>query len=268
MNTSVIRAIAAKDLKESAANSQVLLPVLILPLIFVVVYPVGLLLGLRFVDDATAADLVTDIPLEIFPGTDGMSIQGQAAYVATVYLFASFFLLIPTMIATVLAANSFAGEKERHTLEGVLYTPVSDTELVVGKILGAVVPAVAASWACFGLYALLVNIFGNPLVGRFFFPTLNWWVLMLVLVPAVSVCVTAGVVWVSARVSSYQAANSIAGFAVLPVLLLIVGQVTGVMLAGPALFGITGAVLAVLDVLLLRWIISTFDRERMVAAFL
>ena len=121
---------------------------------------------------------------------------------------------------------------------------------------------------CFGVYTILVNMLGNPLVGHWYFPTLNWWVLMLLLVPAVSVFVTACVVWVSARVSSYQSANSIAGFAVLPLILLVVGQATGVMLLGPAFFAVLGVVLVVLDVLMMRWIIATFDREKVVASFL
>ncbi len=53
---------------------------------------------------------------------------------------------------------------------------------------------------------------------------------MLLVVPAVAVFVTACAVWVSARVRSYQSANSIAGFAVLLLILLVVGQATGVML--------------------------------------
>jgi ABC-type Na+ efflux pump permease subunit len=268
MTGSAIWTIAAKDLRESSATSQVLAPVVIVPFVFVVIYPVGLLLALRSMSPADAQELIARIPASAFPGAGELSVQGQAAYIATVYLFAGFFLIIPTMVATVLAANSFAGEKERHTLEGVLYTPVSDTELVLGKILGAVLPAVVVSWVCFVVYAIIVNILGNPLIGHLYFPTLNWWVLMLLVVPAVAVFVTACVVWVSARVSSYQSANSIAGFALLPLLLLVVGQATGVMLLGPALFAVLGLVLVVLDVLMMRWIIATFDRERVVASFL
>ena len=260
--------IAAKDLRESSATSQVLAPVVIVPFVFVAIYPVGLLLALRSMSPADAQELIAKIPASAFPGAAELTVQGQAAYIATVYLFAGFFLIIPTMVATVLAANSFAGEKERHTLEGVLYTPVSDTELVLGKILGAVLPAVVVSWVCFAVYAVLVNILGNPLIGHFYFPTLNWWVMMLLVAPAVSVFVTACVVWVSARVSSYQSANSIAGFAVLPLILLVVGQATGVMLLGPTLFAILGLILTILDILMMRWIIATFDRERVVAVFL
>jgi ABC-2 type transport system permease protein len=268
MTGTAIWTIAAKDLRESSATSQVLAPVVIVPFVFVVIYPVGLLLALRTMDAADAQEFIARIPTSAFPGAAELSVQGQAAYIATVYLFAGFFLIIPTMAATVLAANSFAGEKERHTLEGVLYTPVSDTELVLGKILGAVMPAVAVSWVCFLIYAILVNLLGNPLIGHPYFPTLNWWVLMLLVVPAVSLFVTACVVWVSARVSSYQSANSIAGFAVLPLILLVVGQATGVMLLGPTLFAVLGLALVTLDVLMMRWIIATFDRERVVASFL
>jgi ABC-2 type transport system permease protein len=109
-----------------------------------VLYPVGLLLALRSMSSSDAQELIARIPASAFPGTGELTVQGRAAYMATVYLFAGFFL-IPTIVAVVLAANSFAGEKERHTLEGVLYTPVSDTALVVGKVVGAVVPAVAPS---------------------------------------------------------------------------------------------------------------------------
>jgi len=268
MRTSVIRAIAMKDLRESAANSQVLAPMLIVPLIFVVVYPLGLLIGLRYMPADEVRSLFEMVPADVFPTIAGLTDIGKAAYIATSYLFSAFFLIIPAMMATILAANSFAGEKERHTLEGMLYTPATDSELVIGKILGAVVPAVAFSWVCFVIYAVLVNVFGTPLVGRAYFPTPNWWVLMLLVVPTVSVFVTACVVWVSARVATYQAANSIAGLVVLPVLLLVLGQVTGVMIAGPGVFAALGVVLGVLDLLLLRWIVRTFDRERVVAAFI
>lgn len=268
MRSSVIWTVATKDLRESAANSQVVLPVVILPMVFVVLYPVGLLIGLRWMSPTDAQDLIAQIPLSALPGADEMSTQGQVAYLATVYLFAAFFLIIPAMVATVLAANSFAGEKERHTLEGVLYTPVTDTELVVGKIVGAVAPAIVFSWLCFVVYTILVDVLGAPLVGRVYFPTLNWWILMLLVVPAMSVFVTACVVWVSARVNTYQAANSIGGFAVLPAVLLVVGQVNGVMLVGPLLFTVLGVVLVGLDVVLVRWIVSSFDRERVVTSFL
>jgi ABC-type Na+ efflux pump permease subunit len=42
------------------------------------------------------------------------------------------------MVSSVLAADSFAGEKERKTLEALLYTPTTDRELFTAKLLEAV----------------------------------------------------------------------------------------------------------------------------------
>ena len=47
-----------------------------------------------------------------------------------------------------------------------------------------------------------------------------------------------------------------------------VGQATGVMLLGPLLLAVVGLVLVILDILMMRWIIATLDRARVVAAFL
>ncbi|MFL6150988.1 MAG: hypothetical protein ACJ72B_01280 [Ornithinibacter sp.] len=69
-------------------------------------------------------------------------------------------------------------------------------------------------------------------------------------------------------VGSQQSASSIAGCAGLPLILLVVGHATGVMLLGPVLFAVLGVVLAALDVLLVRWIIVTFDRGKVVTSFL
>ena len=123
MTWSPVWTIATKDLRESTATAQVLAPVAIVPFVFVVFYPVGLLLALRSMSASDAQELIARVPASAFPGTGELAVQGKAAYIATVYLFAGFFLIIPTMVAVVLAANSFAGEKGCHTLEGVLYTP-------------------------------------------------------------------------------------------------------------------------------------------------
>ena len=63
-----------------------------------------------------------------------------------VYFFAPFYLILPLMVASVIAADSFAGEKERKTLEALLYTPTTDGELFLAKMLSAWTPAVAVAW--------------------------------------------------------------------------------------------------------------------------
>lgn len=48
------------------------------------------------------------------------------------------FVMFPAIIASSVAADSFAGERERRTLDTLLATPISDSSLYLGKIAAAV----------------------------------------------------------------------------------------------------------------------------------
>ncbi len=54
---------------------------------------------------------------------------------------------LPSLIASMLCADAFAGEKERHTLESLLATPLTDAELFFGKVAAAVGLSTAVSIA-------------------------------------------------------------------------------------------------------------------------
>ena len=58
------------------------------------------------------------------------------------------FLLMPVFVPILISSQSVAGEKERRTLEPLLASPVTAAELVLGKSLASVVPAVAITWMC------------------------------------------------------------------------------------------------------------------------
>ena len=45
------------------------------------------------------------------------------------YMFAPMFLIVPLLISSIIAADSFVGERGAQTLEALLYTPVSDGDL-------------------------------------------------------------------------------------------------------------------------------------------
>ena len=62
------------------------------------------------------------------------------------YLLSPLLLVIPLMVSAVLAADAFAGEKERRTLERLLHLPITDRDLFLAKVLSAFVPALAITW--------------------------------------------------------------------------------------------------------------------------
>ena len=84
-------------------------------------------------------------------------------------LFSSM-ILIPFCISGTLTPDSFAGERERHTLEPLLATPLSDQVLLYGKL---VFPAILG-WTA-AMMALLAGIFAannfslscNPFMSHF-----------------------------------------------------------------------------------------------------
>ena len=52
------------------------------------------------------------------------------------YLLAPLFLIVPLMVSAVLAADAFAGEKERRTMESLLHLPVRNVDPMVMLICG------------------------------------------------------------------------------------------------------------------------------------
>jgi ABC-type Na+ efflux pump permease subunit len=177
------------------------------------------------------------------------------------YQLAPLYLLIPVMVASVIAADSFAGERERKTLEALVYTPTTDRELFLAKLLGPWLAGIAISWGGFLVYAIVANAAAWPLMGRIFFPNLMWMVLALWVAPAVAGLGLGTMVLVSARVRGFQEAYQLGGAVVLPLILLVVGQATGVIYFSVGLVVLLGAVLGVVDALLLGYGARRFSRS-------
>lgn len=271
MNKAAVWAIARKDMEGITANVQVWLPMLVVPLVMVVLLPALMLwalgryevqaLGnvepmLRMIDQIPPSGLKS--ALDALPG-----VNQRLAYLAVNYVLAGFFLLIPLMTASTISADSFVGEKERGTLESLLFAPVDLLSLFVGKVLSAFIPAVGLSLVAFVAYGLVVNLVGWPLFGRIFFPHPNWLPLMLLVIPMVSLTAILFNVLISARVATFQAAYQLGGLVVLPVMVLIFGQVSGAMLLDTGLLLGIGFGLAAINYILLRQIVRRLQRDRL-----
>src|SRR5690606_29143159 len=115
------------------------------------------------------------------------------------FLLAPLFLIVPLMVSAVLAADAFAGEKERKTLEGLLHLPITDRDLFLAKIIGAFIPALAVSWLGFVLFAVIANGVAWPVMHRIFVPTKLWLVMIVWVAPAVAMFGLGVMVRVSAR---------------------------------------------------------------------
>lgn len=270
MNARAIFAIVRKDLKVVSRNKGVMLPIIIAPLIMFAILPLIVLLMplLGEVFGFTPNDalgLINQMPAgfqQEFAGGDPY--QGLARYFL-VDIMAPFFLIVPLMVSSVIAADSFAGEKERKTMEALLYTPTTDRELFIGKLLSGWLAALAVAFAGFVVYAFMANAAAWPYIHRVFFPNTNWLVLISWVVPAVPGLGLGVMVLVSARAQGFQDAYQMGSIVVLPVIFLIVGQVSGAMTMSVPLAFLLGLGIWLLDGLLIWFGSRSFKRNRLLA---
>lgn len=124
----VQKALIYKDIKEITSSKQTLIPMIVVPLIIMVALPLALMIAARYGEGS-------------LNGMDEMikNIKGRFIYeneaqliieLAVNYMFPNLFLLIPIMASSIIAASSFVGEKERKTMESLLYTPMSVKQLL------------------------------------------------------------------------------------------------------------------------------------------
>jgi ABC-2 type transport system permease protein len=266
VNWPVMRAVIAKDFTAVRRAKGVVLPMLLVPFLLLVVMPFGIGLAARSAHAPDLHSILSKLPHDLAKPILDKPPKEQLIILVNGYLLAPLFLIVPLMVASVLAADAFAGEKERRTLEGLLHLPIAERDLFYAKVLGAWLPAVAVSWVGFVAFAIVANGVAWPVLHRIFVPTSLWLVMIFWLAPAVAAFGMGVMVRVSARARTAQEANQLGGAVILPLIFAAVAQSTGLLLVSlPVAFAIGGAVWLLAIGLLVRGA-SRFTRDRLAAA--
>ena len=263
MNWDRIRAIIRKDLQELRMNRMAVIPMLVVPVILCVALP-AVLTGVALELDVSAINgaafiekllPVYEIPAEL----NGLSVK--TLYVFLNYMFVPFFMLVPVMVSSIIAANSVVGEKERHTLETLLYTPVTNEELIMAKQLASFLPAFAISVVSFVAFFVVTNTVSLVLAGIWMVRSPLWIPAILLVSPAASLLALAATLMISLRAKSFMEAQQMAAVVIIPFLLLMVGQFSGLLILSLLHVVGFGVGLLAVDLLLLRLITPRFERE-------
>jgi ABC-2 type transport system permease protein len=174
MNWQFIRAIAEKDLADVAKNHIAVTGAVVLSLVFAVGFPL-LITQIAVMSKGSNMSSIDTISAMV-PAAQlaGLTPEQLPIILILGYLIAPLFLVLPLMLSCTIAAEAFVGEKERKTLEALLYTPATDAELFIGKALAALIPGIVFTWANFVIFAVVTNIAGYPVMGRIWFPTESW----------------------------------------------------------------------------------------------
>jgi ABC-2 type transport system permease protein len=254
----------SKDWKEIRRNWEVLAPVIILPLLISVILPAAI----AVIPSDSSSDLdtlLTNLPDMVKAEMAGFNQVQATGYLLLVYVFAPIFLLIPAMASSVIASDSFAGEKERKTIEGLLATPITDAELLLGKILVAFIPAMGVTILSFMAYTMVIDTLAFSIFGKAIMPTLNWILVIFGLAPAISIMGIGLSVMISARVKGFREAQQISVLLILPIMGLVLAQVSGVLLLTPTVILLISSGFYIVDVIIIILSVKIFRREEILS---
>jgi len=252
-----IRIVARSDIRQLLEDKGFWMPMVFLGAIFFLLIPTLLLLTITRIGDVEVVSQISET-LKVLPPSAqeqirGTSDQGRTAYALAVFLLAPVAIVVPLTISTAIGASTIVGERERGTGEFLAHSPAHEREIYLGKLIASLLPGYATTLLGFGVYSLIVNLFVGPEVGGWFFPTSQWWVLMLWVVPPFLALTLSIVLRLSARVKSTAAAQQAAGLVTLPMIFIAYSQSTG------ALFG---AQFAGLVLGLVAWVVAVFGLAR------
>ena len=252
-----IRTLIDKEWAEVFKNKLVLMTVGFLPLVFVVLPLVQLALT-RQVDPSEMNDAPGNIAR--ICALQGLSaaecLQG---YLANSFMV--FFLLMPLAIPVTIASYSIVGEKTTHSLEPLLATPTSTAEIILGKALAAVLPAMAATWISFAIFLIGARflVVSDTVYAAITNPT--WLVGMALVAPLLTVLSVNVAIIISSRVNDPRAAEQLGTLVMLPVLGLFFLQIVGLVALNLTNMLLLGLILIVVDAAMVAVGVKLFQRE-------
>ena len=248
-------AIIKKDFRGITANKRLFSAILIVPLILTIFLPSIFVFLIHFApDDPDIQKLLQMIPLSIQYDSLELTIAGMIIN----YIMPIFFLMIPIMTASIMAASSFVGEKEKHTLETLLYCPLSVKQIFRSKVIASFLLSMMVSLISF--FSMII-ILETEIMGSLLMPSISWIIILLLVSPAIALIAVTLIVRGSAKAQSVEESQQGAIFLIIPVILLIIGQFTGLLLISSWILLILGVFCAILAWILLKKSMGRFTYE-------
>lgn len=242
-----------------ARNRAALIPVVAATLVFLVMPVVVTVI----IPSVSHHHLGADADLVKVSAAVGLHEHLSADGRVQLFLFQQFlmvFLLMPITGAMALAAHTIVSEKQARTLEPLLATPIATSELLVAKVLGALLPTLFISGAGLMAYAAVIAIAAEPGVIR---AMLTGRTMMLIfgIGPTSALLSLQLAIIVSSRVNDARTAQQFGVLLVLPLTALLVAQFTGSFWLSATALGLISVGLFAAWMVLVAISVTLFDRE-------
>jgi ABC-2 type transport system permease protein len=227
--------VASRDFKTIRRQKNILYSIIVFPILISVLFPIIL---------------------------EYVGQRGLAANLPNLLNSFSFFIVIgAAYIPLGIASYSIVGEKIEKSLEPLLATPLTDGEILLGKAIAALLPALVAMYAGAAVFMVGVDAVTFRELGYNYFPNWTFGVLLLILVPvAVTMSVLYSII-VSSRVNDVRSANGYGIFIFFPFLAIYFASEIGIISLDINGLLIIAGILSAIDIALYFLGTATFQRE-------
>lgn len=247
MDFKLVKELMIKDLQEIRKNGYVFLSILFLPLMLSVM------------------GVIASGAITLTIGSGGAEeLPGGLSYLPN--LFSGILVLVPGIITTLIGSTSIVMEKNNRSLEPLLGTPISDSELFLGKSLAPFLPAMGATYISYAIFIGGTVAITYPSLGYFLVPNSVTYIDMFFLSPIVGLLGTFAALLISSKVKDVRAAQQVSTLVVLPVLL-IVFVPTLTSSDNLSIILLFGALMAVAVVFLFYLSVKIFRRETILVSW-
>jgi ABC-type Na+ efflux pump permease subunit len=175
--------------------------------------------------------------------------------------FSFWFVIGAASLPGAIASYSIVGEKIQKSLEPLLATPMSDSEILLGKTIASFVPPIAAIYASSVIYMILMDIITRTGLGYLYYPNLQFGIILLLLAPLASILVIELTVIVSARSNDVRSVQQFTGVMFFPFIIIYVMTEIGIIQLNTINLIIMSGIFLLADLLLFYLSTKTFKRE-------
>ena len=254
--------IIKKEWAEVFKNRLVIFTVIFLPLLMTAI-PLGIIYSTRNEASASGTNMNETLPPDVAQPLCQKGLSGAECFqVFMISEFMMLFMIVPVAIPVTIAAYSIVGEKTTHSLEPLLATPITTMELLLGKCLAAVIPAILATYGAFGIFSAgtWLLIFNKTLLMALL--DVRWLIAIFIVGPLLAVLSVTFSLMVSSRVNDPRVAEQISMIMILPVLGGFFGQVAGLFVLNKEIISVVAIIMLALDFLMVYLSTKIFQREQ------
>ena len=172
-----------------------------------------------------------------------------------------FYIILAYILPNRLSSYSIIGEKIEQSMEPLLSTPITDSELLLGKTIASFLPCILMVYLGAVIFMTLTDLTTYSNIGQIFFPNWNMAFILLIAVPLSSILSIQLNVIISSRVNDVRTANQLGLLLFVPFIAVYILLETSILSLNVLNLFLISLILVILDVLLFYLSRIIFNRD-------